>query len=52
MDDPATAERLGRQGAEGITRHFSAQRMTEETLSAYEELCPPPKEGGKQVQAR
>lgn len=40
MDDPPTLEALGRAGAAGIARHFSAQRMTEETIRAYEELFP------------
>ena len=38
MDDPPALEALGRRGAEGIVRYFSARRMTEETIRAYEEL--------------
>ncbi len=38
MDDTPALELLGRRGAAGIARHFSAQRMTEETIRAYAEL--------------
>lgn len=38
MDDPSTLNALGRAGAAGIAQHFSARRMTEETIRAYIEL--------------
>jgi glycosyltransferase involved in cell wall biosynthesis len=34
--DPARAEELGRKGAAGVRREYSAQRMAERTLAVYQ----------------
>jgi glycosyltransferase involved in cell wall biosynthesis len=35
-DDPGRADKMGRNAAEGVAAHFSADRMVDQTLSAYE----------------
>ncbi len=35
-DDPGRADEMGRNAAEGVAAHFSADRMVDQTLSAYE----------------
>ena len=36
MDDPDRADVMGRRAAAGVARHFSAEKMAEQTLKAYE----------------
>lgn len=38
MDNPNRADAMGKLGAVGIERHYSAKLMAEETLSVYSEL--------------
>jgi glycosyltransferase involved in cell wall biosynthesis len=40
-DDPALAADLGRRGAEGVRRHYTAARMTERVLEVYGSLITP-----------
>jgi glycosyltransferase involved in cell wall biosynthesis len=36
--DPGLGERLGRQGFDGVRRHYSVERSTERLLEVYEEI--------------
>src|SRR4029079_5028299 len=36
--DPALGERLGRQGFDGVRRHYSVERSTERLLEVYEDI--------------
>ena len=38
MDNPNRADAMGKLGAVGIERHYTAKQMAEETLSVYSEL--------------
>lgn len=40
-DDPARAAELGRRGAEGVRRHYTAERMAERALEVYGALTRP-----------
>jgi glycosyltransferase involved in cell wall biosynthesis len=40
-DDPARLAELGRRGAEGVRRHYTAQRMAERALEVYATLTQP-----------
>jgi glycosyltransferase involved in cell wall biosynthesis len=40
-DDPARAAELGRRGAEGVRRHYSAERMAVRALEVYGALADP-----------
>lgn len=37
QDNPDEADRLGRQGAEGIAGHYAAEKVVEQTLAVFEE---------------
>lgn len=41
MDDPEGAVEMGARGADGVVRHFSAERLVEQTLSAFEDVLAP-----------
>lgn len=40
--DPARRATLGRNGSEGVRRHFSAESMADKVMHIYQELCRPP----------
>ena len=38
LDHPGEAQQMGKNGQERVYRYFSAQRMTDETLSLYRSI--------------
>ncbi|MCL4500069.1 MAG: glycosyltransferase family 4 protein, partial [Chloroflexi bacterium] len=42
MDDPDAADTTGRSAAEGVAKHYSAEKMAERVLEEYTKLLSPP----------